>query len=158
MTRRDERCPRGRRLHAPVPHGHWHNSTFVAGLRMDGVVAPVLVDRPMNWIVFRAYVEQFLVPSLRPGDVVVMDNLQCHKAAHIRAAIEAAGATLMLLPPYSPDLNPIEQLFSKLKAIARANPPRDFDAIIDTLRFGLSRVSLTKCANYIANSGYQRMM
>ena len=125
---------------------------------MDGVVAPVLVDRPMNGIIFRAYVEQFLVPSLRPGDVVVMDNLQCHKAAHIRTAIEAAGARLMLLPPYSPDLNPIEQLFSKLKAIARANPPRDFDAIINTLRYALSRVTLTECANYIANSGYQRMM
>ena len=125
---------------------------------MDGVVAPVLVDRPMNGIIFRAYVEQFLMPSLRPGDVVVMDNLQCHQAAHIRAAIEAAGATLMLLPPYSPDLNPIKQLFSKLKALAGANPPRDFDAIIDTVRYALSRVTLTEGANYVANSEYQRMM
>lgn len=158
MTRRYGRCPRGRRLHVPVPHGHWHNSTFVAGLRLNGVVAPVLVDRPMNGVIFRAYVEQFLVPSLRPGDVVIMDNLQCHKAAHIRAAIEAVGATLMLLPPYSPDLNPIEQLFAKLKAIVRANPPRDFDAIIDTLRNASSRVTLNECANYIAHSGYQRMM
>ena len=158
MTRLDERGSRDGRLHAPVPQGHWRNSTFVAGMRMDGVVAPVLVDRPMNGAVSRAYAEQFLVPSLRPGDVVVMDNLQCEQAAHIRATIEAVGATLMLLPLYSPDLNPIEQLFSKHKAIARANPPRNFDAIIDTVRYALSRLTLTECANYIANSGYQRMM
>lgn len=143
---------------APVPHGHWHNSTFVAGLRLDGVVAPVLVDQPMNGVIFRAWVEQFLVPSLRPGDIVVMDNLPCHKSPPIRAAIEAAGATLMLLPPYSPDLNPIEQLFAKLKALARANPPRTFDAIVDILRYALGRVTLNECANYVANSGYQRFM
>ena len=125
---------------------------------MDGVVVPVLVDRPMNRVIFCAYAEQFLVPSLRPGDAVVMDSLQCEQAADIRATIGSVGATPMLLPPYSPDFNPIEQLFSKLKAIARANLPREFDAIMDTVRYAFSRVSIAEGANYIDSSEYQRMM
>ena len=112
----------------------------------------------MNGVVSRAYAEQFLVLSLRPGDVVVMDNLQCEQAAHIRVTIEAVGATPMLLPPYLAHLNPVEQLFSKLKAIARANLPREFDAIMDTVRHAFNRVTLAEDANYIASSEYQRMM
>jgi transposase len=124
MTRSHGRCPRGERLVMEVPHGHWKTTTFVVGLRASGLVAPTVVDGPMTGDVFVAYVQQQLVPTLRPGDVVVMDNLSSHKRSEVRPAIEAAGAELRYLPPYSPDLNPIERAFSKLKAKLRAAEKR----------------------------------
>jgi transposase len=119
MARRHGRCRRGERLRAGVPHGHWKTTTFVAGLRRIGMVAPMVLDGPINRIAFEAYAEQVLVPELRPGDIVVMDNLGSHKGPQVRAVIEAAGASLLYLPPYSPDFNPIEKAFSKLKALLR---------------------------------------
>jgi transposase len=152
MTRRYGRSPRGRRLAAPVPHGHWKTSTFIAGLRHDGIVAPLVIDHPMNSPTFRAYVTQFLAPTLAPGDIVVCDNLQCHKAPGVRAAIEASGPELRYLPPYSPDLNPIEQVFAKLKALVRAAAPRQVETLWDTIGTCLNRFTAT------ANSGYPRKM
>ena len=119
MARPRGRAPRGERLVSAVPHGHWKTTTFVAGLRQAGVVAPLVLDGPMNGAAFRAYVELLLAPTLRPGDIVIMDNLSAHKVDGIRQAIEARGAKLVYLPPYSPNLNPIEQLFAKLKALLR---------------------------------------
>ncbi len=158
MTRRLGRSPRGRRLVAAVPHGHWMTSTFVAGLRAGGIVAPLVIDHPMNGTTFRAWVEQHLAPTLAPGDIVVCDNLQCHKSPGVRAAIEARGAELRFLPPYSPDLNPIEQVFAKLKALVRAAEPRGRDTLWDTIGRSLDRFHATECANYLANSGYPRTM
>ena len=123
MARLRGRSKRGQRCRAAVPHGHWKTTTFTAGLRLDGLTAPMLLDGPMNGVAFLAYVEQVLVPTLVPGDQVIMDNLPAHKVAGVKQAIEAAGATRLLLPPYSPDFNPIEQAFSKLKAIASELPP-----------------------------------
>jgi len=117
MTRQRWRCPRGERLVAAVPHGHWRTSTFVAALRSTGLTAPLVLDGAMNGDAFRAYIEKILVPTLAPGDIVIMDNLASHKVAGIRDAIEACGASLLYLPPYGPDLNPIEQSFSELKAL-----------------------------------------
>ena len=119
MARRYGRSPCGERLVAPVPHGPWRTTTFVAGLRARGIVAPLVLDGPMTGPAFCAYVEQFLAPALAPGDVVVLDNLAAHKVKGVRQAIAAAGASVLYLPPYSPDLNPIEQLFAKLKALLR---------------------------------------
>ena len=119
MARPYGRAPRGERCRAPVPHGHWKTTTFTAGLRYDGLAAPMVLDGPMNGEAFLAYVEQALVPELRPGDIVIMDNLPAHKVHGVRQAIEAAGASQRYLPPYSPDFNPIEMAFAKLKALAR---------------------------------------
>lgn len=119
MARRHGRAPRGQRLRAGAPHGHWKTTTFVAGLRNTGMVAPMVIDGPINRDAFTAYVRQVLVPELRPGDIVIMDNLSSHKGPEVREAIEAAGAELCFLPPYSPDFNPIEKAFSKLKAHLR---------------------------------------
>ena len=119
MARRYGRSPRGQRLDGPVPHGHWKSTTFVGGLSSRGFLAPCVLDGPMNGTAFRAWTEQMLVPKLRQGDIVIMDNLPAHKVAGIREAIEARGAELRYLPPYSPDLNPIEQAFAKLKALLR---------------------------------------
>jgi len=119
MARLRGRAPRGERLVSKVPHGHWKTTTFVAGLRTNALTAPCVIDGPMNGDAFLAYVEQILVPTLKPGDIVVMDNLSSHKLPATREAIEAAGARLLYLPPYSPDFNPIEQLFAKLKAALR---------------------------------------
>src|SRR5438477_1846767 len=119
MTRLYGRSRRGGRLVGAVPHGHWHTTTFIAGLRQSGIIAPMVLDGPMTGAAFRAYVEQALAPALQPGDAVVMDNLAAHKMAGIEEAIAAAGANLLYLPPYSPDLNPIEQFFAKLKALLR---------------------------------------
>ena len=128
MARLYGRAPRGERCRAPVPHGHWKTTTFTAGLRRDGIAAPMVLDGPMNGEAFLAYVEQALVPELRPGEVVIMDNLPAHKVHGVRQAIEAAGASLRYLPPYSPDFNPIEMAFAKLKALfarpRRPNNPR----------------------------------
>jgi transposase len=154
MARRYGRCPRGRRLVAAVPHGHWKTTTFVAGLRHDRVSAPCVIDGPMTGQLFRAYVEQLLAPELRAGDVVILDNLQAHKVAGVRKAIESAGASLLYLPPYSPDLNPIEQLFAKLKALLRKAAARSVDALWQTIGQVLDAFRPAECANYLRNAGY----
>ena len=129
MARLRGRCRRGERLFASIPHGHWCTTTFVAGLRLGGLDAPMLLDGAMNGNAFLAYVRQVLVPTLCPGDIVIMDNLGCHKGVDVRAAIEDAGAELRFLPPYSPDFNPIEQAFAKLKALMRKAAARTKQAL-----------------------------
>ena len=154
MTRRYGRAPRGQRLVAPVPHGHWKTSTFVAGLRATGLTAPLVVDGAMNGDIFRTYVEQVLAPTLAPGDIVILDNLGSHKVAGVREAIEARDASLVYLPPYSPDLNPIEQAFAKLKALLRKIAARTVSALWDALGDTLARFTPQECINYLANAGY----
>jgi len=154
MARRYGRCPRGQRLVASVPWGHWKTTTFVAALRVEGITAPCVFDGPMDGPCFRAYIEQFVVPILRPGDIVVMDNLPSHKVVGIREAIEAAGAG-RYLPPYSPDLNPIEQFFAKLKALLRKAAARTIDALFAAIADALTAVSPQECQNYLANQGYR---
>jgi transposase len=154
MTRRYGLAPRGERLVAPVPHGHWKTTTFLAALRHDRLAAPCVIDGPINGEVFLAYVEQFLAPTLRPGDIVVMDNLGSHKVAGVREAIEASGAELRYLPPYSPDLNPIEQAFAKLKAGLRTVAARTCDALWDAIGAAIPSFAPAECANYFANAGY----
>ena len=133
MARRRGRAPRGERLIAAIPHGHWKTTTFVAGLRRDRITAPLVIDGPMNGVIFRAYVEQFLAPSLQPGDIVIIDNLSAHKVVGVRKAIEARGARVCYLPPYSPDFNPIEQLFAKLKALLRKAAKRNVEELWNTI-------------------------
>ena len=145
---------RGRRLDARVPHGHWKTLTFIAALRHDRVDAPCVIDGPINGELFTAYVEQVLVPTLVPGDVVILDNLGSHKGRPARRAIRDAGAHLLFLPPYSPDLNPIEQLFAKLKHLMRAAQPRTVEETWRKVGALLDIVSLRECANYLTNSGY----
>lgn len=154
MTRTHGRCPQGERLVMDVPHGHWKTTTFVVGLRTTGLIAPTVVDGPMTGDVFVAYVRQQLVPTLKPGDVVVMDNLSSHKRAAVRTAIESAGAKLRLLPPYSPDLNPIEKAFSKLKAKLRAAQKRTIPELEQYLGEVLDCFSPEECENYFASCGY----
>ena len=154
MTRRYGRSPSDRRLVAAVPHGHWRTTTFVAGLRQTGIVAPLMLDGPMTGPAFRAYVEQFLAPSLAPGDVVVLDNLAAHKVDGVRQAIAAAGASILYLPPYSPDLNPIEPLFAKLKALLRKAAARTKDALWSTIGRLLETVPERECASYLHHCGY----
>jgi transposase len=154
MARTHGRAPRGERLRAAIPHGHWKTTTFVAGLRNTGMIAPMVLDGPINGEVFQAYVEQVLVPELRPGDVVVMDNLGSHKGASVRHAIEARGASLLYLPPYSPDFNPIEQAFAKLKAMLRKAAARTLDDLWRTIGRISETFSPTECANYFAAAGY----
>ena len=154
MTPLRGRCRVGQRLVAKVPHGHRKTLTFVAALRCDGICAPCLLDQPINAISFRAYVEQFLVPTLRPGDIVVMDNLSSHKGKPIRQAIRAAGAKLIFLPPYSPDLNPIEQVFAKLKTLLRKANARTIDTVTKAIGELLGSFTTQECANYLVNSGY----
>jgi transposase len=156
MTRRYGRAPKGERCLGAVPHGHWLTSTFLAALRQDGITAPCLFDGAINGESFRAWVEQFLAPTLRPGDIVFMDNLSSHKVEGIRQAIEATGASLRYLPPYSPDLNPIEQFFAKLKAHLRKAAARTFDGLIEAIAELLPRVDTQECGNYIADAGYPR--
>ena len=148
-------CPRGQRLLSSVPWGHWKTTTFVAALRVGEVTAPCVLDGPMDGESFRAYVEQCLVPTLRQGDIVVMDNLASHKVAGIEEAIKGAGAELRYLPPYSPDLNTIEQLFAKIKALLRKAAARTYDALIAAIADALTEVAPTECGNYLANSGYR---
>jgi transposase len=155
MTRRYGRCPRGQRLVSSVPWGHWKTTTFVAALRVDQIGAPCALDGPMDGDCFRAYIEQFVVPTLRPGEIVVMDNLASHKVAGVREAIEAAGAELRYLPPYSPDLNPIEQAFAKLKALLRKAAARTIDDLIAAIADALTKFQPLECQNYLANSGYR---
>jgi len=146
---------RGKRIEAAVPHGHWKTQTFIAALRLDRVDAPWVLDGPINGESFRIYVETELVPTLKPGDIVVMDNLGSHKSRAVRQAIRAVGAKLLFLPKYSPDLNPIEQFFSKLKHWLRHAAPRSRDEITSTLKTILNRVTPQECANFFANSGYE---
>jgi transposase len=154
MARTHGRAPRGERLRAAVPHGHWLTTTFVAGLRNTGMVAPMVLDGPINGSLFQDYVEQVLVPELRPGDIVVMDNLGSHKGAGVRAAIEAAGASLLYLPPYSPDFNPIEQAFAKLKAMLRKAAERTLDDLWRSIGRIIDTFTPIECANYFAAAGY----
>lgn len=155
MARTHGRAPKGERLRAGVPHGHWKTTTFVAGLRHTGMVAPMVLDGPIDGATFRAYVERALVPELRPGDIVVLDNLGSHKGPHIRAAIEAAGARLLYLPPYSPDFNPIENAFAKLKALLRTAAARTKEALWQITGDLLDQFSQQECANYFAAAGYE---
>jgi transposase len=155
MTRTHGRCPRGQRLFAKVPHGHWKTLTFVAALRCDGIIAPCVLTQPINAISFLAWVSQFLAPTLRPGDVVIMDNLSSHKRREIRAAIRAAGALLLFLPAYSPDLNPIEQLFAKIKALLRKADARTIDEVNAALATALDQIDPDECARYFGQAGYQ---
>jgi transposase len=154
MTRRYGRCPSGTRLVAAVPHGHWRTTTFVAGLRQSGVVAPLVLDGPITGPAFRAYVEQFLAPALEPGDVVVLDNLAAHKVDGVRQAIAATGASILYLPPYSPDMNPIEQLFAKLKALLRKAAARTRDELWSTIGRLLEACPPAECTNYLNHCGY----
>ena len=147
--------PRDERLVDAAPQGHWHTTTFVAGLRGTGLVAPLVLDGPMTGEAFRAYVEQVLAPVLRPGDVAVLDNLAAHKVAGVREAIHAAGASILHLPPYLPDLNPIEQAFAKLKAGLRKAAARTRDALWATIAQLLNTFSPDECRNYLTNSGYE---
>jgi transposase len=154
MARRYGWSARGERLVDAAPHGHWKTTTFLAGLRSSGIVAPLVLDGPMTGEAFLAYVQQFLAPELKPGDVVVMDNLSAHKVAGVAEAIRAAGASLMYLPPYSPDLNPIEQAFAKLKALLRKAAARTREALWTTIGQLLDTFSPDECQNYLTNSGY----
>lgn len=154
MTRRHGRCARGTRLLAKVPHGRWRTLTFLAALRCDRIVAPCVIDGPINGASFRAYVEQFLVPTLSPGDIVIMDNLGSHKGSTVRRLIRAVGAKLFFLPRYSPDLNPIEQVFAKLKTLLRKADPRTIEATWRQIGSLLAHFTGDECANYLANAGY----
>jgi transposase len=154
MARRHGRAPRGQRLRSSVPHGHWKTTTFVGGLRLSGMTAPMVLDGPMTGGWFVAYVQQVLVPTLRPGDIVILDNLAAHKNADVRRAIEAAGAELRFLPPYSPDLNPIENAFAKFKALLRKAAARTVDQLWGAIAEVIDTFTPNECANYFAAAGY----
>jgi transposase len=154
MTRSHGRCARGRRLVAKVPHGRWRTLTFLAALRADRIDAPCVINGPIDGVSFLAYVEQLLVPALRPGDIVIMDNLGSHKGQAVRRAIRAAGAKLFFLPPYSPDLNPIEQAFAKLKTLLRKAAERTSDDTWKRIGALLPCFTPQECANYLVNAGY----
>jgi transposase len=145
---------RGRRLIGRAPHGRWRTQTFLAGLRCDRIEAPCVFDGPINGQKFLAYVEQVLVPTLKPRDVVIMDNLGSHKSKAVRKAIRAVGAHVLFLPPYSPDLNPIEQVFAKLKHLLRRAEARTTDDIWRQIGTLLDTFSPQECGNYLVNSGY----
>jgi len=154
MTRLRGRSPRGQRCVASTPHGHWKVTTFIAALRNTTVMAPMVSDSPMDGALFLAYVREFLCPTLRAGDIVIADNLSSHKVAGVKEAIEAVGATIRYLPPYSPDLNPIEQLFSKLKAMLRKAAMRTVVALWDEIGRLIDTVSPNECRNYFQAAGY----
>ena len=155
MARRYGRAPRGERCRAAVPHGHGKTTTVAAGLRLDGPIAPLVLDGPTNGAAFRAYVGQALAPELERGDIVVLDNLPAHKVAGVREAIEGAGATLPFLPPYSPDFNPIELAFAKLKALPRGVAARTIPALWDAVAAALDRSTPAECRNYFIAAGYE---
>lgn len=154
MTRTHGRCARGERLVAKAPFGKWRTLTFLAALRGDRLTAPCVIDGPINGVSFRAYVEQVLIPTLNPGDLVVMDNLRSHKSHAVRAAIRAAKPKLFFLPAYSPDLNPIEQAFAKMKTLLRKADARTIDETWRTIGALLDCFTPTECANYFKNAGY----
>lgn len=154
MARLRGRAPRGQRCVAPVPHGHWQTTTFVGALRATGMTAPMVLDGAMDGAAFELYVREVLAPTLEPGDIVVMDNLPAHKRSQIRAAIEAVGAQLMYLPPYSPDLNPIEMAFAKLKAALRRAAARSVEALWTAIADALTTFTPQECINFLAAAGY----
>jgi len=154
MARLYGRCKRGQRVISRVPWGHWKTVTFVAGLRLDGLTAPFVIDCAMNGAIFIEYLQQCLVPTLRPGDIVIIDNLPAHKRDQVRQIIEAAGATLRYLPPYTPDLNPIEQAFAKLKAHLRKAKQRTIPALYERIASALNTFELREFPNYLRNAGY----
>jgi len=154
MVRSRGRCCRGHRLIGKAPWGHWKTTTFTAGLRCDGLVAPWVLDGPMNGEAFLVYIDKVLAPTLSPGDIVVIDNLPAHKVDGVRAAIEARGAILLYLPPYSPDFNPIEMAFAKLKTLLRKAAARTRDSLWDAIAQVLGAFTPDECANYLAHAGY----
>ncbi|WP_442855258.1 IS630 family transposase [Bosea sp. PAMC 26642] len=154
MARLRGRALRGERCRAGIPHGHWKTTTFVGGLRLTGMTAPFVYDGAMNGVVFLAYVEQVLVPTLKPGDIVVMDNLPAHKLASVCEAVERAGATLSFLPPYSPDFNPMENAFSKLTSLLRARAERTIPALWDAIGSVIDLFTPAECANFFKAAGY----
>lgn len=154
MARLRGRARRGERCRAPVPHGHWKITTFVGALRLGGMTAPMVLDGAMNGPAFLAYVEQVLVPTLAPGDIVVLDNLPAHKSTAVRDAIERAGAELYFLPPYSPDFNPIEMAFSKLKSFLKKTAARTKDDLWQAIGRGIDTFTPAECVNYFAAAGY----
>lgn len=154
MARLRGRSIQGERCRAAIPHGHWKTTTFTGALRLSGMTAPMVLDGAMNADAFRAYIDQVLVPTLTPGDIVIMDNLPSHKVAGIREAIEGVGAELHYLPPYSPDFNPIEMAFSKLKAHLRAKAKRTVEALWDAVGEIIKLFQPQECANYFAACGY----
>ena len=154
MTRTHGRAPAGDRVRASVPYGHWKTTTFIAGLRTDGLMAPCVLDGPINRDAFEAYLEQVLIPALRHGDIVIMDNLSSHKGPAVRRMIEAAGAELRYLPPYSPDLNPIENAFAKLKALLRKAAARTIEALWEAIGKLLSSFTHSECRNFSQHAGY----
>jgi len=147
-------APLGQRINAKVPHGRWKTMTFLAALRHDRITAPWFIDEPINGEIFQLYIEKVLIPTLQPGDIVIMDNLGSHKGKAVRRAIRAAGARLFYLPKYSPDFNPIEQFFAKLKHWLRKAARRSTDAVFDAIKPILDTVTSTECANYFENAGY----
>ena len=148
------RAPRGQRLRIGLPHGHWKTTTFIGGLRLSGMTAPMVLDGPMTGAWFAAYAEQVLAPSLKPGDIVILDNLASHRNPDAKAAIEAVGATLMFLPPYSPDFNPIENACAKLKSQLRRAAARTVEDLWAAIAAAIDTYSATECANYFAAAGY----
>ena len=154
MARRYGRAARGERCRAPVPHGHWKTTTFVGALRHDRMTAPMVLDGPMNGVAFQAYVEQVLAPTLQPGDIVVLDNLPAHKPVAIRQAIEHTGAELRFLPPCSPDFNPIEMAFAKLKAWLQKTAARTIDDLWNAIRTAIGQLTPSECRNYFQAAGY----
>ncbi len=154
MTRLYGRCPIGERLVSPAPHGHWKTLTFIAALRVDRIDAPWVIDGPMDGATFLTYLERCLAPTLSPGDIVVMDNLPAHKVKGVRDILENAGAQLCYLPPYSPDLNPIENAFAKLKTLIRSAAERTINGLQQQIGKALEAFSKTECANYFRHAGY----
>lgn len=154
MARTHGRAPRGERLRAAVPHGHWNTTTFVAGLTLRGMTSPFVLSGPINRTAFETYVEKVLVPELRPGDIVIMDNLSSHKGPRVRSMIETAGAELLFLPPYSPDFNPIENAFAKLKAMLRKAAERTVEGLWTAIGGIINTFTPAECANYFAAAGY----
>jgi transposase len=154
MTRRYGRAPRGKRCIGSAPHGHWKTTTFVGALRRRRLTAPMVTDEPMDGEMFLAYVRKFLCPTLRPGDMVILDNLSSHKVAGVEDAITATGASMLYLPPYSPDLNPIEKFFSKLKALLRKAVKRSIDELWKESGRLLDGVTQSECENYISSCGF----
>lgn len=154
MSRARGRSPKGERCHASVPGGHWKTTTFIAGLRVGAITAPMVLDGPMDKEAFLVYVREFLCPTLHPGDIVIADNLSSHKNNAVRNAIEAVDATILYLPPYSPDFNPIEMAFAKLKALLKKAAHRTVDALWSEIGTLLATYAPTECANYFKHAGY----
>ena len=154
MARLRGRAPRGERCKAAIPHGHWKITTFTAGLRATGIAAPMVIDGPMDGDAFRTYVAAILVPELKAGDIVIMDNLPAHRVSGVREAIEQAGARLLYLPPYSPDFNPIENAFAKLKTLLRATAARTIPDLWNAIADAINRFTPDECRNYFSAAGY----